>query len=144
MRQGISQVVKAQIAPHPRPVASDGAFCITPHQHFLAIALQQSWCTDVGIIHRVRAVLRAVFPSPANQGMGRREGAGEVESDEMPRSGHADFLAWHQASLILRTLYGRVRYPLIGRCRCRLMQPMGNRQLASRRLRFNRFGGFYG
>ena len=104
MRQGISQVVKAQIAPHPRHVASDGAICITPHQHFLAIALQQSWCTDVGIIHRVRAVLRVVFPSPANQGMGRREGAGEFESDEMPRSGHADFLAWHQASLILRTL----------------------------------------
>jgi len=83
---------------------SDGAFCITLYQHFLAIALQQSWCTDVGIIHRVRAVLRAGFPSPANQGMGQREGAGEVESDEMHRSGHADFLAWHQASLILRTV----------------------------------------
>ena len=27
-----------------------------------------------------------------------------IESDEMHRSGHADFLAWHQASLILRTL----------------------------------------
>ena len=38
MRQGMSQVVKAQIAPHPRHVASDGAICITPHQHFLAIA----------------------------------------------------------------------------------------------------------
>jgi hypothetical protein len=70
MRQGMSQVVKAQIAPHPRHVASDGAFCITPHQQFLAIALQQSWCTDVGIMHRVRAVLKTVFPSPANQGMG--------------------------------------------------------------------------
>ena len=70
MRQGMSQVVKAQITPHPRHVASDGAICITPHQHFLAIALQQSWCTGVGIIHRDRAVLRAVFPSPANQGMG--------------------------------------------------------------------------
>jgi hypothetical protein len=103
MRQGMSQVVKAQIAPHPRHVASDGAICITPHQHFLAIALQQSWCTGIGIIHRVRAVLTAVFPSPANQGMGRREGAGKVDSDEIPRSGHADLMACHQASLILRT-----------------------------------------
>ena len=97
----MSQLVKAQIAPHSRHVASDGAICITPHQHLLAIALQQSWCTGIGIIHRVRAVLRAVFPSPANQGMGRREGAGEVDSDEIPRSGHADLLACHQASLIL-------------------------------------------
>ena len=126
MRQGMSQVVKAQIAPHPRHVASDGAICITPHQHFLAIALQQSWCTDVGIIHRVRAVLRAVFPSPANLDMGQREGAGEVESDEMPRSGHADFLAWHQASLILRTL------PLRGRQgACGGSMPLVNSSLAS-------------
>jgi hypothetical protein len=36
--------------------------------------------------------------------MGKREGAGKVDSDEMHRSGHADFLAWHQASLILRTV----------------------------------------
>ena len=27
-----------------------------------------------------------------------------IESDEMHRSGHADFLAWHQASLMLRTV----------------------------------------
>ena len=118
MCHGMSQVVKAQIAPHPRHVASDGAICITPHQHFLAIAHQQSWCTDVGIIHRVRAVLRAVFPSPANQDMGQREGAGEVESDEMPRSGHADFLAWHQASLILRTLPLRGRQGACGGSIC--------------------------
>ena len=30
------------------------------------------------------------------------------------------------------TLYGRVRYPLCGGCRCRPMQPMGSRQLAPR------------
>ena len=116
MRQGISQVVKAQIAQHPSSVASDGAFCITPHQHFLAITLQQSWCTGVGIIHRVRAVLRAVFPFPANQGMGatwlrqpsllplaNAKTLVKLTATEMPRLGHADFLAWHQASLILRT-----------------------------------------
>ena len=45
---GMTQMVKAQIAPHPKHVASDGEFCITPHQHFFAIALQQPWYTDVG------------------------------------------------------------------------------------------------
>jgi len=45
---GMSQVVIAQIAPHPRHVASDGAICITPHQHFLAIALQQSCARMLG------------------------------------------------------------------------------------------------
>jgi hypothetical protein len=44
----------------------------------------------------------------------------------------------------LLTLYGQVRYPLCGRCRCRPMQPMGSRQLARKGLRCNGPGGLYG
>jgi hypothetical protein len=42
------------------------------------------------------------------------------------------------------TLYGRVRYPLCGRCRCRPMQPMGSRQLTPKGLWCNGTGGLYG
>ena len=42
------------------------------------------------------------------------------------------------------TLYGRVRYPLCGGCRCRPMQPMGSRQLALKGMRCNGSGGLYG
>jgi hypothetical protein len=46
--------------------------------------------------------------------------------------------------LILRTLYGRVRYPLCAGCRCRPMQPMGGRQLAPKGMRCNGTGRLYG
>jgi len=45
---------------------------------------------------------------------------------------------------ILRTLYGRTRYPLCGGCRCRPMQPMESRQLTPKGLRCNGTGGLYG
>ena len=48
-----------------------------------------------------RHLATATITSAARQ----RKAAGEVDSDEMPRSGHADFLAWHQASLIRRTAF---------------------------------------
>jgi hypothetical protein len=42
------------------------------------------------------------------------------------------------------TLYGRVRYPLRGGCRCRHMQPMGGRQLAPKGMRRIRSEGLDG
>jgi hypothetical protein len=45
---------------------------------------------------------------------------------------------------ILRTLYGRTRYPLCGGCRSRPMQPMKTRQLTPKGLRCNGTGGLYG
>jgi len=49
-----------------------------------------------------------------------------------------------QPMVLLRTLHGRVRYPLCGGCRCRPMQPMESRQLAPKGLRCNGTGGLYG
>ena len=46
--------------------------------------------------------------------------------------------------LTLRTLYGRVRYPLCAGCRCRPMQPMGSRQLTPKGMQCNGTGGLYG
>ncbi len=45
---------------------------------------------------------------------------------------------------ILRTLYGRVRYPLCGGCRCRPKRPMGSRQLAPKGMRGIRSEGLDG
>ena len=42
------------------------------------------------------------------------------------------------------TLYGRVRYPLCGGCRCRPMQPIGYRQRAPKGMRCNGSSGLYG
>jgi hypothetical protein len=50
----------------------------------------------------------------------------------------------HILSLLVNlTLYGRVRYPLCGRCRCRPMQPMGGRQFAPEGMRCSGTGGLY-
>ena len=46
-------------------------------------------------------------------------------------------------SLVRPTLYGRVRYPLCGRCRCRPMQPMGGRQFSPQGMRCSGTGGLY-
>ena len=45
---------------------------------------------------------------------------------------------------ILRTLYGRVRYPLCGGCRCRPKRPTGSRQLAPKGMRRIRSEGLDG
>ena len=42
------------------------------------------------------------------------------------------------------TLYGRVRYPLCGGCRCRPKRQMGSRQLAPKGMRRIRSEGLYG
>jgi hypothetical protein len=55
-----------------------------------------------------------------------------------------DCIRFGQGSEECPTLYGRVRYPLCGGCRCRPMQPMGSRQLAPKGMRCNGSRAFYG
>jgi hypothetical protein len=50
----------------------------------------------------------------------------------------------HSDIQVRLTLYGQVRYPLLGGCRCRPMQPMGSRLLAPKGMRCNGSGGLYG